>query len=198
MAKIKDSRKKTPRITEIAVLDKSRRRCALCFYLKNDLSEKHGQLAHLDGNPANFKEDNLAFLCMEHHTLFDSKTSQHKNYTVDEVKTARDRLYQAIVEDRHVVAPQPDSRSLGMVQELDVIRSEILHTRINNDLYPALNKLRKFFIVHPELFKIDVNSAFYQKWLDDPTVEMGIPLSSSKWTLQTRTDLATDLEEIHC
>lgn len=98
----------------------------------------------------------------------------------------------------HTVAHESDSKKLAMTQELDAIRSEILHTRINNNLYPALNKLRKFFIVHPELFKIEANSAFYQKWLDDSMVEMGNSMSSSKWTIQTRTDLATDLETIHC
>lgn len=98
----------------------------------------------------------------------------------------------------HTVAHESDSKKLAMTQELDAIRSEILHTRINNNLYPALNKLRKFFIVHPELFKIEVNSAFYQKWLDDSMVEMGNSMSSSKWTIQTRSNLATDLETIHC
>lgn len=98
----------------------------------------------------------------------------------------------------HTLAHETDSRSSEMTRELDAIRAEIRYTRINNDLYPALNKLRKFFIVHPDLFKIDVNSAFYHKWLDDPIVEMGRPVSSTKWTLQARTDLATDLESIHC
>jgi hypothetical protein len=98
----------------------------------------------------------------------------------------------------HTVAHESDSKELAMTQELDAIRAELLYTRIANDLYPALNKLRRFFIAHPELFKIEVNNAFYRKWLDDPIVEMGEPVSSTKWTIQTRTDLATDLETIHC
>jgi hypothetical protein len=73
------TRKPTPRAIELAVLNRSRRRCALCFYLHNDTREKHGQIAHLDQDPLNFAKDNLAFMCLEHHSLYDSKTSQHKN-----------------------------------------------------------------------------------------------------------------------
>ena len=92
----KHTRKRTPGPTELSVLDKSRRRCALCFQLVGDLSEKRGQIAHLDGDPANVVEDNLAWLCLEHHSLYDSTTSQHKNYTMAEVKAARSRLYSFI------------------------------------------------------------------------------------------------------
>jgi hypothetical protein len=42
------------------------------------LSEKLGQIAHLDKDPSNAAEDNLAFMCLTHHALYDSKTSQHK------------------------------------------------------------------------------------------------------------------------
>jgi hypothetical protein len=96
------TRKPVPRATELSILDKSRRRCALCFQLVGDLSEKHGQIAHLDHNPANFAEDNLAWLCLEHHSVYDSRTSQHKNYTVAEVKAARARLYKATENDEHL------------------------------------------------------------------------------------------------
>lgn len=51
----------------------------------------------------NYAEDNLAFLCMEHHSLYDSTTSQHKNYTLTEAKDARQRLYAAIVAQEHVL-----------------------------------------------------------------------------------------------
>jgi hypothetical protein len=86
-------RKTTPRGVETSVLRKSARRCALCFHLDNDSSEKLGQIAHLDHDPSNFAEDNLAFLCLRHHTLYDSQASQHKNYTPAEVKDWRNELY---------------------------------------------------------------------------------------------------------
>jgi hypothetical protein len=98
-------RRHTPGLTELRVLDRSRRRCALCFHIDVDLTEKHGQIAHIDKNPSNFAEDNLAWLCLPHHSVFDSKTSQHKNYTLAEVKRARDTLYHAIEEDRHSTVP---------------------------------------------------------------------------------------------
>jgi hypothetical protein len=90
------SRKHTPSSTELAVLDKSRRRCTLCFLISSDLTEKLGQIAHLDQDPSNFAEDNLAWMCLTHHSVYDSTTSQHKNYTMQEVKAARSRLYQLV------------------------------------------------------------------------------------------------------
>lgn len=98
----KHTRKRTPGPTEWRILDKSRRRCALCFQLVGDLKETRGQIAHLDGNPANAAEDNLVWFCLEHHSLYDSSTSQHKNYTMAEVKSARIRLYNAIENDEHL------------------------------------------------------------------------------------------------
>lgn len=107
-AKKKPSRKKVPTKNETAVLAKSARRCALCFHLKGDLEEKIGQVAHLDGDRTNGTEDNLAFMCLPHHSLFDSKTSQHKNYTIPEVKVARLKLYRLVSEGRDLVtSPAP-------------------------------------------------------------------------------------------
>jgi len=81
---------------EARVLTRSARRCCLCFYLKRDFTEKEGQVAHLDHDSANGAENNLAFLCLPHHSLYDSRTSQHKNYTILEVKTARKNLYERV------------------------------------------------------------------------------------------------------
>src|ERR1039457_7517694 len=74
----KPPRKNIPVDRETAVLINSGRRCVLCFHLNRDLEEKHGQIAHLDGDRTNRAEDNLAWMCLPHHSLFDSKTSQHK------------------------------------------------------------------------------------------------------------------------
>ncbi len=95
------NRKRTPQEIETAVLMKCARRCALCFGLFHDLSEKHGQVAHVDQDPSNYTEDNLAFLCVMHHSLYDSKTSQHKNYTAHEVKVMRTALHDAISRKEH-------------------------------------------------------------------------------------------------
>jgi len=115
MAAKNSRRKRTPIDIETAVLANSGRRCTLCFYLSGDLAEKLGQIAHLDQDPSNRAEDNLAFMCLAHHSLYDSKTSQHKNYTMDEVKAARSRLYTAVAAGKHLspVAAQPNSETHG-------------------------------------------------------------------------------------
>src|ERR1700676_2693725 len=103
------SRKRTPTDIETAVLAKSARRCALCFHLNGDLTEKRGQIAHLDGDRTNSAEDNLAYMCLDHHSLFDSTTKQHNNYTIPEVKAARAKLYELVAEGKHLTpaAAQP-------------------------------------------------------------------------------------------
>ena len=94
-------RKKTPTPTETAVLTKCARRCPVCYHLYGDLEVKLGQIAHLDQNPANTQEENLSFMCMPHHSEYDSKTSQHKNYTHAEIIELRSRLYVAIAAGQH-------------------------------------------------------------------------------------------------
>jgi hypothetical protein len=101
---------------ETKVLIKSARRCALCYYLLGDLTEKNGQVAHIDQNPAHSTEDNLVFLCMEHHSLYDSKTSQHKNYTEGEVRRARIKLYGAVAAKEHF--NQPAAPKLNVVYQI--------------------------------------------------------------------------------
>jgi hypothetical protein len=105
----KPVRKPTPPEIETAVLANSARRCSLCFHLNGDLTEKLGQIAHLDDDRSNAVEDNLAWMCLAHHSLFDSRTSQHKNYTIPEVKAARTRLYGLVAQGNHLTpaAAQP-------------------------------------------------------------------------------------------
>ena len=86
-------RKRNPKADQDVLL-KSRRRCCLCFGLNGDLEEKKGQIAHLDGDPANDKPDNLVFLCFEHHDQYDSTTSQSKSLQIGEVRSYREKLYQ--------------------------------------------------------------------------------------------------------
>jgi hypothetical protein len=88
------SRKHVTQTTQADVVIKSKRRCALCFGLNDDLSERPGQIAHLNGDNSENRFDNLVWLCLEHHDKFDSKTSQTKNYTQLEVRSYRDSLYQ--------------------------------------------------------------------------------------------------------
>jgi hypothetical protein len=78
------------------VLAACRRRCAICFGLHRDISVKRGQIAHLDRDAANPSLDNLVFLCLEHHDQFDSRTSQSKGLTAEEVRRYQSELAEAI------------------------------------------------------------------------------------------------------
>lgn len=88
------TRPSLPTPTERAVLLKSHRRCCLCFWLEGIDKVQRGQIAHLDGDPTNNKEDNLCFLCLgEHHDDYDSGRRQSKGLQKGEVKYWRDELY---------------------------------------------------------------------------------------------------------
>jgi hypothetical protein len=70
----------------------SRRRCCICFALNQDDTEKKGQIAHLDHDASNNSPENLAFLCFDHHDQYDSRPSQAKGLTMEEVKRYRTEL----------------------------------------------------------------------------------------------------------
>lgn len=90
------ARKPIPPSSQTKVLLQARRRCCICFGLNRDTSIRQGQIAHLDGNASNNVEDNLAFLCFDHHDQYDSSTRQSKNFTPLEVKHFRAELHTAI------------------------------------------------------------------------------------------------------
>jgi hypothetical protein len=87
------TRKAIPDGTQALILLKSRRRCCLCYWLEGEDEVKKGQLAHLDGNNENAEEDNLAFLCLEHHDEYDSTPRVSKGLRENEVRIWRDELY---------------------------------------------------------------------------------------------------------
>lgn len=86
-------RTRVPNSTQAEVLVQSRRRCCVCFGLNRDSAVKKGQIAHLDGNRENNRIENLAFLCLNHHDEFDTRTSQSKGLTLKEVLEYRDELH---------------------------------------------------------------------------------------------------------
>jgi len=85
-----------PEAVQTAVLLRSRRRCCLCFGLNRDTGMKNGQIAHIDRDHANATEDNLVFLCLEHHDAYDSRPSQRKGFTRAEVKAYRAELSRSL------------------------------------------------------------------------------------------------------
>lgn len=117
------TRKKIAIETEAEVLVCSRRRCCICFGMSRDIAAKRGQIAHLDRDNSNNAPDNLAFLCLEHHDVYDSPTSQSKNFTLSEVKKYRDELYQSVIPvvEEHRKAPDfpPPAASYRERSEFD-------------------------------------------------------------------------------
>lgn len=85
-------RRKPPETTQAEILIQSRRRCCVCFGLSRDDAIKKGQIAHLDRNRDNNDPSNLAFLCLEHHDEYDSRTSQSKGLSRLEIQRYRDEL----------------------------------------------------------------------------------------------------------
>ena len=78
------------------VLLLSRRRCCICFALYGDFDVKQGQIAHLNHDNTNNDLDNLAFLCLRDHDLYDSTTSQSKGLRESEVRQHRAELHNIV------------------------------------------------------------------------------------------------------
>jgi len=85
-------RRRFPKDIETKVLLASRRRCALCFGLDGDTTEKEGQFAHVDRDGSNVNPENAAWLCTKHHARYDSRSRQTKAHTPEEL-----RAYQAML-----------------------------------------------------------------------------------------------------
>ena len=90
------ARKRIPSDVEETVLVLCRRRCCLCYGLNRDVGIKAGQIAHLDGCNDNNDLDNLAFMCLEHHDEYDTRTSQSKGLTPREARLFRKELHEII------------------------------------------------------------------------------------------------------
>ena len=128
---------------EAAVLMRSRRRCAVCFGLNRDAAIKRGQIAHLDHDASNSSEDNLMFICLDHHSEFDSRTSQSKNLMESELRRFRSELDEVIAQfvgqpvtfgDLHVSSSDPIAgryvRTSGPDDSAEVLVERVAADRI--------------------------------------------------------------------
>jgi hypothetical protein len=115
-------RKSISKGTQDEILTRCARRCCLCFGLNADFGEKPGQIAHLDHDASNDDIDNLAWLCLDRHDQYDSRTSQSKGLSIGEVKRYREHLYQAVAGLRGSAgvggAPPMPSRSVYAIAGL--------------------------------------------------------------------------------
>ncbi len=92
------SRQSIPKQIETELLLSCRRRCAICYGLHRDNRIKQGQIAHLNQRPDNNVLENLCFLCLDHHDIYDSRTSQSKKLTIEEVKAFKAEIEEHIRE----------------------------------------------------------------------------------------------------
>jgi hypothetical protein len=114
-----------------AVLIASRRRCALCYGLDGDTTEKEGQIAHVDRDSSNAAEGNAAWLCTKHHSRYDARSRQTKGHTPKELVAYRGMLYE------HMASPYawPDAgtgptRGIGVSLEVFDRRVPVYRTTI--------------------------------------------------------------------
>lgn len=110
-------RKKLRPNVEVRILTLSKRRCALCFGLYGDVDVKQGQIAHIDHDRTNDDEDNLAFLCLPHHDEYDTKPSQSKRFTPDELRKYRSDLYTLMIDQPALSWPDVGSGSRSRRKE---------------------------------------------------------------------------------
>lgn len=85
-------RRKLTESVEADILHACRRKCCICYFLCDERGVRKGQLAHLDKDSSNNSKANIVYLCFDHHDEFDSRTSQSKGLTKEEVRRWRDKL----------------------------------------------------------------------------------------------------------
>jgi len=168
-------RKNNPKVNTDILL-RSGRRCCLCFGLKNDHTEKKGQIAHLDHDPSNNEPDNLAFLCLDHHDEYDSKTSQSKSLQLIEVKAYRENLYQFLYtnqpmnrKDFEEQGKEGTSTKRVSARALNIFLSEKPHKcsycGYSFSIMPEIEEGKSYFVktaVCPQCGNKDEVSKFYQ------------------------------------
>jgi hypothetical protein len=79
---------------------------------------------------------------------------------------------------------------------LNLHKRTIKETRIANNLYPELRRLRDSFLRHGLADKSKVNRNFFDAWLADPIVEMGLTPAGG-WTRKKISELHADLDTVH-
>jgi hypothetical protein len=97
-----------PADTEAAILILSRRRCAFCHGLNGDQGEKRGQIAHINRNANDNRLENLAFLCLAHHDEYDTRRSQSKGFTVNELRSYRAKLHEFFDDQKSAIEPDDE------------------------------------------------------------------------------------------
>lgn len=148
------SRNKLSKNTERNILINGKRRCPLCYGLFRDFGVKKGQIAHIDKDSSNDSEENLLFLCLNHHDEYDSIRSQSKGITQKELEHYRDELYEAI---KNNIFDDPTKNGIYLNDAmLEIVAIDI--DEHNEDGYPIVDiKLRNLGNNAGFVKRIDIN-----------------------------------------
>lgn len=160
---------------ETRLLTESRRRCCLCVFLEGDVRTKQVQIAHISRDASDSTYENLAILCLPHHDRYDSKTSQSKGFTPQELRYYKDRLVDLIdrwgavppsivadhafavegqkVESEAEQAPAPSTVDLISGVDLSMLMSIALAPNQTDD---AIRVLHEGNLLSPEVTRIGI------------------------------------------
>lgn len=145
------------------MLTKCRRRCAFCFFLNADLDVKKGQIAHIDRDPSNSAESNLAYLCQSHHDEYDTVSSQTKGFQEGELKQAKKDLEEWVEKHRKNMPSMSSSSSKDLVLPVDVRENTPSVYNLRLPIYQATNHFASFImqeakVPYEELFRFAGNT----------------------------------------
>ena len=83
----------------------------MCVCLRGDWTDKQVQIAHLSQDSSDSAYENLAVLCLSHHDEYDTKRSQSKGFSPDEVRCYKEFLVREIASKLPGPPPQPPESS---------------------------------------------------------------------------------------
>jgi hypothetical protein len=144
---------KVPHNLEVKMLFKNKHTCCICRDFKN---YQEVIIHHIDGNPANNKEDNLAVLCLNHASMADAglnrgKLGSSKKLKPDEVRTFKKTWESKCIAETKVekiTLPIKERRQLEILYKFEISKrkNEILslpekRQNIRKDHYEFLQQL---------------------------------------------------------
>jgi len=171
------SKQRTSVPTEIAqrVLILSKRRCSLCDGLEGDQTVKEGQFAHIDRNPENSQEENLVYLCLKHHNLYDTTYRQSKRFTPDEIKHYKKTLYRSL----GTAPAQWELLIEGSLVEFDSKRIDlVMHTL--GELLDGCEVRLKHVVEGSIVLRLESNESVFQaakELFDNGTLSTGLDVA---------------------
>ena len=160
------SRKHISSSNQAEILIRSGRRCCICFGLYQKFDVVQGQIAHLDRNNENNDPDNLVFLCLACHDLYDSKSSQSKGFIPQEVKNYRDRLYKEVEKQRSGVNLPIDDPELDNDSDEIIIIIANFHEQSERSSFDVAGRIKHALATDlaqynlPHVRLIQVNRSF--------------------------------------